>query len=101
MNGKQADKWQWLVMFIPTGEREAVSMSHLARTLAVSQRELRRSIEQARRAGNLICSSEKGYFIPETLDELKAYAHRTRERARTNRACLAPFLRRIRQAERG
>ena len=74
-------------------------MRHLARVLNMGERELRREVEKARRAGVLICSSKNGYFMPETFHELKAYARRTEKRAATNRACLRPFLRWIRKAE--
>jgi len=76
-------------------------MGHLARVHNMTCRQMRLAIEQARRAGNLICSCERGYFMPETLAEIMEHAHRQGERVKTGRACLVPFLRRIRQAERG
>lgn len=74
-------------------------MKHLARVLDIGERELRREVENARRAGVLICSSKNGYFMPETFRELKSYARRAEKRARTNKACLRPFLRWIKKAE--
>ena len=99
--GKKQNGWKWLTESIPAGEAEAVSMQHLARVLDIGERELRREVENARRAGILICSSKNGYFMPETIHELKAYARRAEKRAKTNKACLRPFLRWIRKAEAG
>ena len=74
-------------------------MQHLARVHGIGERELRRDVENARRAGVLICSSKNGYFMPETFQELKSYARRAEKRAKTNKACLRPFLRWIRKTE--
>ena len=81
--GKKQNGWKWLTESIPAGEAEAVSMQHLARVLDIGERELRREVENARRAGILICSSKNGYFMPETIHELKAYARRAEKRAKT------------------
>ena len=90
--------WEWLTDSIPTGRRDAISMRHLARVHNLSCRKMRLAIEQARRAGILVCSCEDGYFMPETLDEIKEHARRMGERVKTGRACLVPFLREIRRA---
>lgn len=74
-------------------------MTNLAQIFGVSKRETRKMIEDARRAGILICSCEKGYFMPETLLELRDYARRTKARITTGARCLTPFLREIRRAE--
>ena len=91
--------WQWLVSIIPKGQQEAVSMTYLAEILGLSKRALRKEIENARKAGVLICSSDRGYYMPESILELRDYAHRTRARIRTGSECLAPFLREIKRAE--
>lgn len=91
--------WEWLVSIIPTGQAEAVSMSYLATILGLSNRALRKEIESARKAGVLICSSDRGYFMPETLEEIREYSQRVSARLKTGGACLAPFLREIRKAE--
>ena len=94
MNG-----WQWLISVIPVGRAEAVSQTYLAMLFGISKRELRKNIEDARKAGNLICSCGQGYFMPETMTEIKEYARRAKARIRTGGQCLAPFLREIRRAE--
>ena len=91
--------WGWLTAVIPAGRAEAVSMTYLASIFGISKRELRKNIEDARKAGNLICSCDRGYFMPETMTEIKEYAKRTKARIRTGGQCLVPFLREIRRAE--
>lgn len=84
--------WKWLTESIPAGRKEAVSMRYLAKIHGLTEREIRRAIEQARRDGMLICSSEQGYFLPETVQEIRAYTRRMSARIRTGRECLEPFL---------
>ena len=74
-------------------------MQHLARIMGTDERELRRSVEQARRAGILICSIGHGYFMPETLQEIRQHVHRARERIRTGSVCLRPFIRELMKRE--
>ena len=90
--------WKWLTDSIPTGHRDAVSMGYLAKLHNLSERKMRFAVENARRDGILICSGDRGYFLPETVTEIKDYAKRTSARIRTGRACLAPFLRELRKA---
>lgn len=93
------NRWKWLTDSIPTGRAAAVSMAYLAKITGLRQRELRREIEKARIDGILICSCETGYFMPETLLELRAYAIRAGSRIKTGRKCLVPFLQEIRATE--
>lgn len=91
----------WLTETIPTGERDAVPMGYLAALHHLSDRKMRQQVEQARKSGILICSSDSGYFMPETMEDVKEYAKRTKARIRTGGQCLAPFLRKIKEAENG
>lgn len=90
--------WKWLTDTIPTGQHDAVSMYHLAMMHGLSARKMRLAVENARRDGILICSGDRGYFLPETVTEIKDYAKRTSARISTGRACLAPFLRELKKA---
>ena len=92
------NKWDWLTDTIPTGRTAAVSMYHLSNVHHMTERKMRLAVEKARRNGILICSSDKGYFLPETVDEIQEYTRRTAARLKTGRACLAPFLRELRKA---
>ena len=91
--------WTWLTETIPIGEQDAVPMNYLAALHHLSDRKMRQQVEQARKSGILICSSDRGYFMPETLEDVKDYAKRTKARIRTGGQCLAPFLRKIKEAE--
>lgn len=95
------DGWTWLTETIPEGEQDAVPMSYLAALHHISERKMRKEVEGARRCGILICSSDRGYFMPETLEEIRDYTQRTKARIRTGGQCLAPFLRKIKEAEHG
>lgn len=95
------DGWTWLTETIPEGEQEAVPMSYLASLHHISERKMRKEVEGARRCGILICSSDRGYFMPETLKEIRDYTQRTKARIRTGGQCLAPFLRKIKEADNG
>ena len=100
MYGKHLIEWTWLTDRISIGEEDAVPMAHLARVLGMRRRELRHAIEKARIAGVLICSSERGYFFPESLEDIKKYVFRTKARIRTSRNCLMPFIEEIKKEER-
>lgn len=90
--------WKWLTDTIPTGQDSALPMYHLAMMHGLSARKMRLAVENARRDGILICSSDRGYFMPETVFELQEYARRTSARLKTGKACLAPFLRELKKA---
>ena len=93
------NEWTWLTETIPIGQADALPMSYLAALHHLTGRKMRYEVEKARKAGILICSSDKGYFMPETLEEIREYASRTKARIRTGGQCLAPFLREIKRAE--
>ncbi len=95
------DRWKWLTDSIPAGRADAVSMAYLAKINRMTEREVRKAIEQARRAGILICSCENGYFMPETMQEIKAHVHRAGSRIKTGRECLEPFIRELEAKENG
>lgn len=93
--------WSWLTDYIPESKAEAISAEELAKLLLIDRRELRRSVESARRAGILICGDDSGYYFAVSRDELSAYVHRVRGRIKTASVCLAPFVRKIKEMERG
>lgn len=95
------EAYDWLADLIPFGQNAAISMDQLSRKIDADPRELRQMIENARRAGILICGDNHGYYFPASDAELSAYIQHVRNRIRTECVCLAPFLRRIKAAERG
>lgn len=95
------DEYTWLTDHIPAGHDDAISAEDLSKLMNMDKRDLRRAVENARRAGILICGDGHGYYFPETFEEMVAYIHRVKSRIKTGCVCLAPFLRRIKEAERG
>lgn len=83
--GKNSGKGRYRVLLelLPSGEENAVSMRMLARWLETSPRNVRKLVEGARLEGNIIASTDAGYFVPETEDELRHYVAIVRSRART------------------
>lgn len=75
---------------IPYGEEKAKSMRELSRECGVSPRELRKIVENARRDGMIIASSESGYFVPSSAEELNAFYMRTMYRVNTTLDTLRP-----------
>ena len=65
---------------IPQGKDNAISRQALRYATNTSDRQMRRLIHEAREAGNIICSTGKGYFIPETVEEIKHQYYREKKR---------------------
>lgn len=91
------DKFQKLLRLIPEGEEHAVSMSTLSSILGIKSRVLRSLIVEARRAGNIICSNDNGYFLPANNDELLRYYRLVTARMCTTSSCLKPVRRKLRE----
>lgn len=64
------------------GENNAVSLADMCIISGLDNRSTRQVIENLRRSGVVICSSDNGYFYPADISELKRYVRR--ERARSN-----------------
>ena len=63
-----------ILMMIPSGRANAISMRLLASLAGISERELRRTLASARINENeIICTCDEGYFYPETLEECRDY----------------------------
>ena len=72
-----------LLDMIPYGEENARHMSDLANYFGVEERDIRREILHLRIRGTIIASSQNGYFIPETRQELYTYYRKAKGRALT------------------
>lgn len=68
---------------IPDGEENARHMKELATLFGVEPRDIRREILHLRIRGHIIASSQNGYFIPVTRQELYTYYRKTKGRALT------------------
>lgn len=72
-----------ILNILQKGENNAKSLTELRHIVGGTERDIHRLIESLRRNGSVICSSEKGYFLPETEGELRAYVHKEHSRAKS------------------
>lgn len=85
-------KYKMLLDLIPTGEHDAIAMIDLARLLQIDERSVRQKVHKARKNGELICSSSKGYYYPANLIELYEYTCRTGAGLTSSVTVLKPFV---------
>lgn len=64
-----------------TGENNAVSLAEMCSISGLDNRHTRLIIEDLRRKGTVICSSDKGYFYPENASELGRYVRKEKSRS--------------------
>lgn len=63
-----------LLSAIPKGEKNAILSRDLQRVWGMNnKRSVSAQVEKFRKAGVLICSGERGYYIPETTEELEKF----------------------------
>lgn len=90
-----SSKHRRVLDLIPHGIENAIPMGGLSNILQLSQRETRKCIEQCRADGNIICSCDDGYYVPETTTELLAYYHYVNRRINTAKKTLRPVVERL------
>lgn len=86
-----------LLDIIGHGESNAVKMSELAQMLKIEQRDVRRELSKARKAGAVVAYSSKGVFYPESIDELRQYISTESAKLRTQTAALQPAKMRLKK----
>lgn len=72
-----------IVNALRTGEDNAIKANDLAKLADLKPRELRSTLDFLRGKGVVICSSQNGYFYPETKRELGRYIHQETARERS------------------
>jgi biotin operon repressor len=82
--------------FLNNGESEAVSLETLSISTGLPERAVKKAVLQARLNGELILSSDNGYFLPSDSDEIKAYVCKRKGYLKTAHAALRPFIKAIR-----
>lgn len=70
-----------LMDYIPVGEANAVSMAELAALLGVDTRIIRKTVNELRTNGEIICSGNSGYWLPEEPTDSIRYYKRARSMA--------------------
>ena len=73
-----------------TGENNAVSLAEMCTISGLDNRHTRLVIEDLRRKGAVICSSDCGYFFPADISELRRYVYKERSRAHSISQTLKP-----------
>lgn len=66
-----------------TGENNAVSLAEMCRVSGLDNRSTRQTIENLRRSGMVIISSNKGYYLTETLEEVRHYINKESKHAKS------------------
>lgn len=80
-----------IINALPTGELNAIPLSNIHRISgAADERATRKIIENLRRDGVVICSSECGYYFPADVIELRQYVNKERSRAASISTTLKP-----------
>jgi len=72
-----------ILRHIRTGHANAITRRNLIQATGLPDRTLRLEIEALRRSGTVICTSGRGYFIPQTLEELQGFIKQEERRARS------------------
>ena len=88
-------KFAFLKDLIPEGINNAVQGKDLEKALKIDTRQRYAMIEDARKAGMIICSCNAGYFRPENPDELLKYYRTARKRAITILSTLSTARRKL------
>lgn len=73
-----------IVDLLPRGKENAISTTALLQVSgAANVRELRKMVANERKAGEIIASSNNGYFIPADLKEIEEFVHTLDSKARS------------------
>lgn len=81
--------------FLLTGKNNGISMTDLAHITNVPERIIRKEILQARIAGELIVSGDKGYYLAADEEELREYIISRKAAIKTSSKALQPFIRKL------
>ena len=68
---------------IPTGKDNAIHAIEIQKRCGLTAREIRKTVEILRRKGMCICSGSRGYYLPETEEELKEYINTVKKTAKS------------------
>ena len=78
----------WLYSEIPVGKDNAISRYDLRTKLGMSDRKMREVIHDAKVAGYLICSTSRGYYIPDDIEDIKHQYFREKKRIASTYAAI-------------
>ena len=84
--------------YLSNGERDAVSLENLALSTGLPERAVKKEVLQARLRGELILSTENGYFLPADTEEIRSYVYKRKAYIKTANRALKPFVNAIKNA---
>lgn len=77
------EPYKTIISVIGTGEQNAIHLKEIIKLTKISNRLVRKYIEDLRRSGAVIIANDKGYFFPGTDAELKKYIRQEESRAKS------------------
>lgn len=84
--------------YLSNGEKDAVSLENLALSTGLPERAVKKEVLQARLRGELILSTENGYFLPADAEEIRSYVYKRKAYIKTANRALKPFVNAIKNA---
>lgn len=76
--------YKQILLIIGKGKEQGIHLKELCKFTGTEERAARKAIEAIRRKGVVICSTAlDGYFLPETIEELKQYLRQEEHRGRS------------------
>lgn len=78
--------------FLSNGEEQAIPLDALGLASGLPERAVKAEVLRSRMAGELILSSERGYFLPADPDEIRRYVNSRKRYIKTAAAALRPFI---------
>ena len=83
--------------FLSVGKDNALPLMDLSARTQLSERAVQKEILESRLRGELIISSDEGYYLPSDLDELRDYVIRKKATIKTTAAALQPFIKALKE----
>lgn len=77
-----------VALLLPTGKDKAVSRMDLCYRIGVTDRKMRELIHDLRVGGMFICSTKVGYYIPDSIEDVKHQYQRESKRIRNTYAAI-------------
>lgn len=83
------------------GESAAKTQRELTAITGFNARTTRKLLETARKRGAVVCGSDAGRYLPETIEELRRYVHRVSSQTRNEAIALNAAKTLLKQWEAG
>jgi len=77
--------------YLLAGKQNAISLSELSKITGMPERSLKKAVLDERLTGILILSSDQGYYLPDSIDDIREYVKTRRAYLKTAGKALLPF----------